>query len=295
MTTLPPGFIPFSEILAAGPSAGPARVFAMVNQSGGAGKTTSAVNVAASAAEYGWRTLIVDGDAQCDASVACGYEPDQLEGQANLYDVLLGVASFEETIVPALAGAFGTRGTVAIENLYIALASAQLEDAEQMLATRVGREFWLRGLIDAVRDKFDLIIIDCPGNLGLYVVNAIVACDEVIGCVKPGWKELRALTRIELKIEEIQSALAGVKAFLGKVLVVDVPTTRSQGAVYDDSKKTVASAYEEQMLPMIRRSPRIPEAYAAQKVLRIYDRAGDATQDYYNVTKALGFPRRKQK
>ncbi|MFJ1837972.1 ParA family protein [Streptomyces sp. NPDC088175] len=294
MTTLPPGFIPFSEVLALGAPAGPARVFAMVNQSGGAGKTTSAVNIAASAAEYGWRTLIVDGDAQCDASVACGYEPDQLEGQATLYDVLLGVASFEDTIVPALAGPFGAKGTVAIENLYIALASSELEDAEQMLATRVGREFWLQGLLESVRGQFDLIIIDCPGNLGLYVVNAIVACDEVIGCVKPGWKELRALTRIELKIEEIQRALAGVKAFLGKVLVVDAPTSRSQGAVYDDSKKSAASTYKDQMLPMVRRSPRIPEAYAAQKVLRVFDRTGEATQDYYDVTKALGFKRRKK-
>lgn len=294
MTTLPPGFIPFSEVLAAGVPAGPARIYAMVNQSGGAGKTTSAVNIAASAAEYGWRTLIVDGDAQCDASVACGYEPDQMEGQVTLYDVLLGIASFEDTIVPALAGKFGAKGTVAIENLYIALASAELEDAEQMLATRVGREFWLRGLLESVRGQFDLIIIDCPGNLGLYVVNAIVACDEVIGCVKPGWKELRAVTRIELKIEQIQGALAGVKAFLGKVLVVDAPTSRSQGAVYDDSKKTAAIAYKDQMLPMVRRSPRIPEAYAAQKVLRFYDRAGEATQDYYDVTKALGFARRKK-
>ncbi|MFH8295095.1 ParA family protein [Streptomyces sp. NPDC018059] len=295
MTTLPPGYIPFSEVLAAGPLPGEARIFAMVNQSGGAGKTTSAVNIAASAAEYGWRTLIVDGDAQCDASVACGYEPDRLEGQATLYDVLLGVANFEDTIVPALAGAFGAKGTVAIENLYIALASEQLEDAEQMLATRVGREFWLRGLIDTVRGMFDLIIIDCPGNLGLYVVNAIVASDEVIGCVKPGWKELRALTRIELKIEELQRVLAGVKAFLGKVLVVDVPTTRSQGAVYDDSRKSVASAYTDRMLPTVRRSPRIPESYAAQKVLRIFDRTGEATQNYYDITKALGFPRRKQR
>nr|WP_274543588.1 AAA family ATPase [Streptomyces sp. AC1-42T] len=266
----------------------------MVNQSGGAGKTTSAVNVAASAAEYGWRTLIVDGDAQCDASVACGYEPDQLEGQPNLYDVLLGSATFEDTIVPALAGPLGAKGTVAIDNLYIALASSELEDAEQMLATRVGREFWLRGLIESVRGQFDLIIIDCPGNLGLYVVNAIVACDEVIGCVKPGWKELRALTRIELKIEEIQGALGGVKAFLSKVLVVDAPTHRSQGAVYDDSKKSVAEAYQDQLLPMIRRSPRIPEAYAAQKVLRVFDRSGEATQDYFDVTKALGFKRRQK-
>lgn len=283
--------LPHSQALAQ--SRGPARVFAMVNQSGGAGKTTSAVNIGACAAEYGWKVLIVDADAQCDASVACGYEPDLMGGVATLYDVLLGIASFEETIVPALAGPHGTTGTAPIENLFISLASSNLEDAEQLLGPKTGREFWMRGLIDSVRDQYDLIIIDCPGNLGLVVVNAIVACDEVIGCVKPGWKELRALTRIELKIEEIQNVFGGVKAFLSKVLVVDVPLHRNQGAVYDDSKKKVTTAYADKMLPMVRRSPRIPEAYAAQRALRFFDRAGEATQDYYNVTKMVGFPRRK--
>ncbi|MER5302188.1 AAA family ATPase [Streptomyces lasiicapitis] len=289
--TVQPDSIPYSLVLA---DRGPARTFAVVNQSGGAGKTTSVVNIGACAAEYGYRTLIVGLDAQCDASVLCGYEPDMMAGQPTLYDVLLGVADFEDTIVPALSGRYGDKDTKAIENLYIALESSNLEDAEQILGPKTGREFWLRGLLEKVRDKFDLILIDCPGNLGLIVVNALVACDEVIGAVKPGWKELRALTRIELKIEDIQAVFPGVKSYLSKVLVVDAPTHRSQGAVYDDSKKSVESAYADKLLPMVRRSPRIPEAYAAQKALRFFDRAGDATQDYYKVTKGLGFPRRKR-
>ncbi|MFJ9378975.1 ParA family protein [Streptomyces sp. NPDC101455] len=292
--TVQPETVPKSLALAIHQSRGPARVFAVVNQSGGAGKTTSVVNIGACAAEYGWRVLIIDGDAQCDASVLCGYEPDEMPNQANLYDVLIGVAEFEEAIIPAQAGKYGEANTKPIPNLWIALASPDLEDAEQILAPRMGREMWLSELVDRVRDQFDLILIDCPGNLGLIVVNAIMASDEVIGAVKPGWKELRALTRIELKIEDIQRVFPLAKARLSKILVVDAPTHRSQGAVYDDSKKQVSTAYADKMLPMVRRSPRIPEAYSAQQALRYFDRAGEATGDYYNVTKALGFHRRKR-
>ncbi|MFE7077856.1 ParA family protein [Streptomyces sp. NPDC057620] len=284
-----------------------ARVLALTNQSGGAGKTTSAVNIAACAADLGFTTLVIDADAQCDASAAAGYDnPDEIPNQANLYDVLTGAAKIEDATVPAMAGSFGDEDTKAIPNMFLVLGSSELEEAEQLLAPKTGREFWLRTQIERVRDKYDLILIDCPGNLGLIVVNAIVAADEVIACVKPGWKELRALTRMEAKIDSIRDTFSvmGAQAELSNILIVDCPTTRSQGAVYDDSKQQAKSAYDELVLPTVRRSPRIPEAYAAQRVLRFYDpvtenptklredSAASATDDYYLVTQALGFTRK---
>ncbi|MEW2426296.1 ParA family protein [Streptomyces sp. NPDC017943] len=282
-------------------------MLALTNQSGGAGKTTSAVNIGASAADLGYNVLIVDADAQCDASAALGYDnPDDLPNQANLYDVLTGAAKLDDAIVPAMAGPFGSDGTRAIPHLFVVLASSSLEEAEQLLAPKTGREFWLRSQIDTIRDTYDLILIDCPGNLGLLVVNAIVAADDVLACVKPGWKELRALTRMEAKVDEIREtfSLMGAVAKLSNILIVDCPTTRNQGAVYDDSQHQAREAYEDLVLPTVRRSPRIPEAYAAQKVLRFYDpvtenpsklkpeNAHSATDDYYLVAQALGFCRR---
>ncbi|MET8411074.1 AAA family ATPase [Streptomyces sp. NPDC005195] len=284
-----------------------ARVLALTNQSGGAGKTTSAVNVAASAADLGYRSLVIDADAQCDASAATGYDnPDDVPNQANLYDVLTGAAKLEDAVVPALAGPMGEDDTKPIPNMFIVLGSSELEEAEQLLAPKTGREFWLRTQIERIRDSYDLILIDCPGNLGLIVVNAIVAADEVVACVKPGWKELRALTRMEAKIDGIRETFSamGARAELSNILIVDCPTTRNQGAVYDDSQQQAKDAYEELVLPTVRRSPRIPEAYAAQRVLRFYDpvtenpsklteaTALSATDDYYLVTQALGFKRR---
>jgi chromosome partitioning protein len=284
-----------------------ARVISLTNQSGGAGKTTSAVNVGACAADLGYTTLVIDADAQCDASAALGYDnPDDVQNQANLYDVLTGAAKIEEAVVPAMAGAYDDAGAKAIPNLHVVLGSSELEEAEQLLAPKTGREFWLKRQIDRVRDTYDLILIDCPGNLGLIVVNAIVASDEVVACVKPGWKELRALTRMEAKIDDIRETFSvmGAEAELSNILIVDCPTTRNQGAVYDDSQQQARDAYEELVLPSVRRSPRIPEAYAAQKVLRLYDpvtetpskltanNASSATDDYYLVTQALGFTKR---
>ncbi|MCX4598287.1 AAA family ATPase [Streptomyces sp. NBC_01549] len=284
-----------------------ARIIALTNQSGGAGKTTSAVNIAACAADLGYRTLVIDADAQCDASAACGYDaPDDIPDQANLYDALTGAAKIEDAIVPALAGPLGEEGSTPILNMSVVLGSSELEEAEQLLAPKTGREFWLRTQIERIRDSYDLILVDCPGNLGLIVVNAIVAADEVVACVKPGWKELRALTRMETKIDTLRETFSpmGAQAELSNILIVDCPTTRNQGAVYDDSQQQAKDAYEEMVLPTVRRSPRIPEAYAAQKVLRFYDpvtenpskltpeTALSATDDYYLVTQALGFTRR---
>ncbi|MER6434627.1 AAA family ATPase [Streptomyces sp900105245] len=284
-----------------------ARVLALTNQSGGAGKTTSAVNIGACAADLGFTTLIIDADAQCDASAAVGYDaPDDIPNQANLYDVLTGAAKIDDAVVQALAGPYGEDGTKPIPNLFALLGSSALEEAEQLLAPKTGREFWLKTQIERIRDTYDLILIDCPGNLGLIVVNAIVAADDVVACVKPGWKELRALTRMEAKIEEISETFSamGARANLANILIVDCPTTRNQGAVYDDSQQQAKEAYEELVLPTVRRSPRIPEAYAAQRVLRFYDpvtenpskltpeAAMSATDDYYLVTQALGFTRR---
>ncbi|QKZ18819.1 ParA family protein [Streptomyces chartreusis] len=283
------------------------RVLALTNQSGGAGKTTSAVNIGACAADLGFKALVIDADAQCDASAAVGYDnPDDVSSQANLYDVLTGAAKIEDAVLQAMAGPVGEEGTKPIPNLFIVLGSSALEEAEQLLAPKTGREFWLRGQIDRVREAYDLILIDCPGNLGLIVVNAIVASNEIVACVKPGWKELRALTRMEAKVDEIRETFSamGATAELSNILIVDCPTTRNQGAVYDDSQQQAKATYEELVLPTVRRSPRIPEAYAAQKVLRYYDpvtenptkltadKALSATDDYYLVTQALGFTRK---
>ncbi|MEU2315113.1 ParA family protein [Streptomyces albidoflavus] len=269
----------------------------MTNQVGGSGKSTSAVNLGAQLAEFGLTTLIVDADDQCDASVALGYEyPDQLDDQKTIYHCLTQRGTkLTEAIVPALCGPHEDESSRAIENLYLVLGSGEMENAEQYLTPLTGREMWLKNLLEPVKNDYDVIIVDCPGSLGIVVIGAILASDDVIACIKPGYKELRGLTRIEQKIELVKDTFGanGAHADLAGVLLVDVPTHRSQGAVWDDGKKMAQEAYGDLVLPPVRRSTKIPESYAHQKPLIYFDRAGEATADYLAVAKALGFKRQQ--
>lgn len=278
------------------------QIIAFTNQVGGSGKSTSAVNIGAQLADFGLSVLVVDGDDQCDASVALGYMfPDQVEGQKTIYDCLTDkTVKLQEAIVPAFCGPYDAEGSKPINNLHLVLGSGEMENAEQYLTTAMARELWLKRLLDQVKGDYDVILIDCPGSLGLVVIGAILASDRVVACIKPGFKELRGLTRIEQKIEAILEDFAeyGAHAKLTDVLMVDVPTHRSQGAVWDDGKNMARDAYGDLVLPGstegqlgIRRSTKIPESYAHQKVLLYFDRAGEATADYLAVTKAMGFKR----
>ncbi|MFF2571151.1 ParA family protein [Streptomyces sp. NPDC058084] len=276
------------------------RIISMTNQVGGSGKSTSGVNMGAILADWGYKTLVVDADDQCDASVALGYmHPDAIVGQKNIYDCLTDKSvKLREAIVPAFAGPYDAEGSKRIENLDLVLGSGEMENAEQHLTTAMARELWLKRLLDQVKGEYDVIIIDCPGSLGLVVIGAILASTEVVACIKPGFKELRGLTRIEQKIAAIQEEFSeyGADARLSGIILVDVPTSRSQGAVWDDGKNMAKQAYGDLVLAGstedqlgIRRSTKIPESYAHQKVLLHYDRAGEATYDYIAVTKGLGF------
>ncbi|MEV7657904.1 AAA family ATPase [Streptomyces anulatus] len=271
------------------------RIISMTNQVGGSGKSTSAVNLGAQLADFGYTVLVVDADDQCDASVALGYEyPDDLPDQKTIYHCLTEKETkLSEAIVPALCGPHGEEGTKVIDNLFLVLGSGEMENAEQHLTTTMGRELWLKNLLEPVKGDFDVVLIDCPGSLGLVVIGAILASDEVIACIKPGYKELRGLTRIEQKIEMVKDTFGanGAHADLSGVLLVDVPTHRSQGAVWDDGKKMAQETYGDLVLPAVRRSTKIPESYAHQKVLLYFDRAGEATSDYLAVAKGMGFKR----
>ncbi len=151
-----------------------ARLIALVNQKGGCGKTTTAVNLAACLAVSKRRVLLVDLDPQANATVSLGVDPARLT--RTVYQVLIdeplddGAATdLQSIIVPSN-----------VPNLDIAPASIDLAAAELELSARIGRENSLRKKILPVRDQYDYIIIDTPPSLGLLTLNALVACHEII-------------------------------------------------------------------------------------------------------------------
>jgi chromosome partitioning protein len=154
-------------------------IYAIANQKGGVGKTTTAVNVAACIAEAGYETLLVDIDPQANATVGLGLPKD---AEPNVYSVLSGLAAPEEALLPT-----------AIERLMVLPSHPDLAWANVELPRQGGSENLLRDALARVRDRFAFIILDCPPSLGPLTVNALVAADRVIVPVQTEYFALEGL------------------------------------------------------------------------------------------------------
>jgi chromosome partitioning protein len=179
------------------------RVIAIANQKGGAGKTTVAVNLAIAAGESGQRVLLVDVDPQADATSM--FRVDARTAEFTLYDVLTGGCELPGAIAEQIA-----------PGVDLVIGSERMADVELTLAAQMMRE---RYLDDALKDhaaNYDLVLIDCPPNLGLLTVNALVAADEVLIVIsmidRNAYKGAMALldTINALRIKDVQIKLTGV-------------------------------------------------------------------------------------
>src|SRR6201996_7424540 len=154
-------------------------IYAIANQKGGVGKTTTAVNLAACIAEAGYDSLLVDIDPQCNATVGIGL-PKNLE--PSVYELLSGDAAIEEIAVPC-----------AIEHLWVAPASPDLAGANVELPRIAGSETRLKEALGGVRERYAFTLLDCPPSLGPLTVNALVAADRVIVPVQSEYFALEGL------------------------------------------------------------------------------------------------------
>src|SRR5436305_8722731 len=154
-------------------------VYAIANQKGGVGKTTTAVNVAACIAEAGFPTLLIDIDPQANATLGLGVPKDV---EPNVYDVLAGRATLAQA-----------EHATAIERLKLVPAHPDLAGANVELPREAGSETRLREALGDVRERFEYILLDCPPSLGPLTVNALVAADRVIVPVQTEYFALEGL------------------------------------------------------------------------------------------------------
>ncbi len=155
------------------------KVYAIANQKGGVGKTTTAVNVAACIAEAGYETLVIDVDPQANATVGLGLPRSQVPG---LYEVLAGVSGAAQAIVDS-----------SVEKLKLLPAGPGLAGANIELPRMDGFEQRLREVITPIRDSYEYIVLDCPPSLGPLTVSGLVAADRVIVPVQTEYFALRDL------------------------------------------------------------------------------------------------------
>ena len=173
------------------------RVIAITNQKGGVGKTTTAVNLAASLAATQRRVLLIDLDPQGNATMGCGVEKTTLE--VGTCEVLLGDATAEQAILSVVEGRFHLLPT----NQDLTSAEVRL----LMMGDDDGRESRLREALVPVRARFDLIIIDCPPSLNMLTLNALVAADSVIVPMQCEYYALEGLSALAATIEQVRETV----------------------------------------------------------------------------------------
>jgi chromosome partitioning protein len=189
---------------------------AVLNQKGGVGKTTTAVNLAAALADAGSRILLIDLDPQAHATLHLGMQPGMGGDDEHLgvYDVLCRDASFESCI------------QTLSDRLHLVASSIDLAAAEMELAGEVGRELLLRDHLSAVEDRYDFVILDCAPSLGVLTLNALAAVDEVTIPLQPHFLALHGLSKLLETIDVVARRINGKLKLGGVVFCMYESATR---------------------------------------------------------------------
>lgn len=257
------------------------RSIAIINQKGGVGKTTTAVNLSAALAAAGQRVCIIDLDPQAHASLHLGLAlPD---GDPSIYNVLTGDATIA-----------GVRQQVG-ENLWIVPAHLDLAAAEMELADEVGREIILRDKLAEDDAEFDFLILDCPPSLGVLTLNALTAVDEVFLPLQPHFLALHGLSKLLRTIELVARRLNKGLRLTGVIFCMYESGTRLAAEVTSDvcdfftgqQNGDTVWATATSFQTRIRRNIRLAEAPSFGQSIFQYAPASNGAEDYQRLAREV--------
>ena len=245
-------------------------VYAIANQKGGVGKTTTAVNLAACVAEAGYETLLIDVDPQCNATIALGLGKDASQ---TLYDVLIDDVPIEEVVAPT-----------GIEHLFIAPSGPDLAGATVELPRLNGSEARLHHALAGIRSRYSFILLDCPPSLGPLTVNALVAADRVIVPVQAEYFALEGLAGLLDTLGLIQRELNPRLTVAGMLLTMYDGRTR----LAQDVEREIRQHFPELVFDtVIPRNVRVGEAPSFGKPVIHHDPHCTGADAYFELAKEV--------
>lgn len=247
------------------------KIIAIMNQKGGVGKTTTAVNLAACLAEMGKRVLLADMDAQGNASSGLGISKEGI--RYSTYDVLIEGVAVADVLQPT-----------ALEHLSVLPATIALAGAEVELVNVVSRETKLREALLAVRDIYDYVLIDCPPSLGLLTINALVAADSVLIPIQCEYYALEGVAQLLQTVRSVGSSWNPALRVEGVVLTMFDGRTNLSLQVAEEVKRFFGDKVYRTFIP---RNVRLSEAPSYGESIIQYDSRSKGAQVYRELAKEV--------
>ena len=248
------------------------KVIAIANQKGGVGKTTTAINLAASLAVLEKKVLIIDADPQANTTSGLNFSPDN-DQERTLYEVMVDQIDIRDTLIQT-----------EIANLHMIPSHINLVGAEIQLVEAPDRESRIKNALAAIKNDYDYIIIDCSPSLGLITVNSLAAADSVMIPVQPEFFALEGLGKLLHTIRLVQNGINTDLTIEGFVVTMFDGRTKVHNQVLGELKEHFGNMV---FRSIIQRNIRLSEAPSHGKPIILYDVICNGTTNYLNLAKEV--------